>query len=108
MEDPIVVRMDAEIYVDQSLGFEEEDGVVVQTSLILSDGRDAAEVYLPLEELVGEQIELSRIAGDYAFLYSLTHEFVRLAEKMREVAERMEDDLAAIGDLFDMDRGDLE
>ena len=105
MDDPVVLHI--EITMDQFLEFDDEEGVVVKTVLGQSDGT-VDDMYAPLSEMVDEIVEDMQITGDYGYLYSVSHELTMYASQIREAADRMENRLAAVGDLFDMDRGDLE
>jgi len=94
--------MDEEL--EQYLDWDEDEGLVMVTS---SDEYDD-EVIAPVDELVEEIIQQGRDTGDYRFLYCVAHELNRNEELVRRAAEMMEDDLASVAGLFDLEPEDLE
>jgi len=106
IHDHTSLKFDIEMDYSCSIGFSEEHGVVF-TAYILGYGDDEPEeVETRLERLIDEAVELNKFDSDYQQLYCIAHELDRCSERLRTVANQMEDS-TQIQDLFDVDPDDL-
>lgn len=95
-----------EIEHSLSLDFVDDEGVVITTYVSLYQDDDPQEVDTPLEIILDETLSLCKFSADYQRLYCVAHELERHAEKLREVAQQIEDG-NMIQDLFNVDPDDL-
>ena len=101
----LVAPAEAVVGIDPGAGPVEVDvdGVSnIVTFLYVDDSEDAIETKVSLE---GVTEDLCSFYGDidgYQKLYSIAHEFSRIAEKMRSTAGRIEDSADAVDDLFNI------
>jgi len=89
-----------------SLDFEDDEGVIITTYVALYPDDFAQEVDTPLGTILEETLSLCKFDSDYKRLYCVAHELQRHAEKLREVAQQIEDG-NMIQDLFNVDPNDL-
>jgi len=57
----------------------------------------------PFYEIIGDIID--NVEDDYVELYSIANELIRAAERLRDLAQRIEDSETTIAGLFDTDYG---
>ena len=75
----------------------DNDGVsYIVTFLYAGEEEDATEVKVDLEGVTDD------LCDGYQRLYSIAHEFSRIAAKLRTAAGRIEDSSEAVGDLFNV------
>lgn len=106
IKDHSSLRFDIELDYSCDISFDDEKGVIF-TAYVLGYGDDEPEeVETRLERLIDEAIELNKFDSDYQNLYCIAHELDRCSERLRTVANQMEDS-TQIKDLFDVDPEDL-
>lgn len=96
------ITLDIPIHVDHDFDIDADGICYLATFIYVGDGDEATETKVDLE---GVTDELSEFYGDingYQKLYSIAHEFTRLAERLRATAGRIEDSTEAVDDLFNI------
>lgn len=97
------VNLSVPMFVDADFNIN-RDGVCSIVCLIYSGDEDEPyEVHVDLEGVVESCIEFYAEDADYQRLYSLAHEFSRMAEMMREKACLIEDSTSVVRDLYSVD-----
>lgn len=82
----------------------DNDGVsYIVTFLYAGEEEDATEVKVDLEGVTDDLCDFYGDVDGYQRLYSIAHEFSRIAAKLRTAAGRIEDSSEAVGDLFNID-----
>tara|TARA_R110001592_G_scaffold329186_3_gene610904 strand:- start:282 stop:611 length:330 start_codon:yes stop_codon:yes gene_type:complete len=96
------------VLFDQGLPFDidydlqvSDNGVLDIHAGITVNGFDEVLVIKPFYEITEFVLENSN--SDYSELYSISNELLREAEKLRELAQRIEDSTANVSDLFDVE-----
>ena len=82
----------------------DKDGVSYIVTFLYAGGEEdeATEVKVDFEGVTDELCEFYGNINGYQHLYSIAHEFSRVAEKLRTAAGRVEDSTDAVGDLFNL------
>jgi hypothetical protein len=95
-----------DISVENDLEVDAEGVLHTLTFIFVEDGDDPVEIRLSFEEMIENLIDFYRDdpleKAGYRQLYSIANEFVRHADRLRDVAGYMEDRNIS-GDLFDDD-----
>ena len=96
------ITLELPIHVDHDFDIDADGICNIVTFIYVGDEDDATESRVDLE---GVSDEISEFYGDingYQKLYSIAHEFTRLAERLRATAGRIEDSTEAVDDLFNI------
>ena len=103
----VSLELEVPVYLEHDLEVDDDGTLYLNSFLYLSDNDDSTEVRIEFQPIVETVIDIARDFGDgYKQLYGIAHEFERHADRMRDVASRMEDSLTNVGDLFEV--GDLD
>ena len=80
----------------------DDDGIIhLESTITISfDDEAALRVSKGLYELVDEHIDALSDFEDYHTMYAIAAEFTKEAERIREVANRIEDSVRNVADLF--------
>jgi hypothetical protein len=100
------LNLDVEVDHALSLEFDDSEGVVISTYISIPGDDEPNEVDTPFERLIEECLELYKFDSDYQKLYCVAHELARFSEKLREIAQAVEDS-TLVEDLFKVDMNDL-
>ncbi len=96
------ITLEIPVHVDHDFEVDVDGISYIVTFLYVDEAEDAIETKVSLE---GVTEDLCSFYGDidgYQKLYSIAHEFSRIAEKMRSTAGRIEDSADAVDDLFNI------
>ena len=101
-------ELEFDVLVDfsQVIEFSQDEGLVIESSFLSFGENEPHKVIISFEKLVNNSIELGKISEDYKHVYCMAHELERNAEKLRDVAQRIED-TRLVGDMFDVDMDNL-
>ena len=95
------------VYLEHDLEVDDDGVLYLNSFLYIGENDDSTEVRIEFQPIVDSVVDLARDFNDgYKQLYGIAHEFDRHSARMRELAERMEDSVVNIGDLFEV--GDLD
>jgi hypothetical protein len=100
------VNLDLEIpiYLEHDLEVDDDGTLFLNSFLYVGEEDDSTEIRIEFNPLVETAIDLARDFNDgYKQLYGIAHEFERHASRMRDLAEKMEDSVVNVGDLFLID-----
>lgn len=89
------------VFLDHEFKLDEE-GVLHLDSIITItfEGDTAISISKGMYEIVDEQIDALSDLDDYHTMYAIAAEFTKEAERIREVANRIEDSVRNVADLF--------
>ena len=90
------------LHVDHDFVVDNDGVSYIVTFLYAGDEDEATEVRVDLEGVTDDLCEFYGDLNGYQRLYSIAHEFSRVAEKLRTAAGRIEDSSDAVGDLFNV------
>jgi len=90
------------LHVDHDVVVDNDGVSYIVTFLYAGDEDEATEVRVDLEGVTDDLCEFYGDLNGYQRLYSIAHEFSRVAEKLRTAAGRIEDSSDAVGDLFNV------
>mgnify|MGYP001238666040 FL=1 len=90
------------LHVDHDFVVDNDGVSYIVTFLSAGDEDEATEVRVDLEGVTDDLCEFYGDLNGYQHLYSIAHEFSRVAEKLRTAAGRVEDSTDAVGDLFNV------
>lgn len=95
------VDLTVRAFVDNDFEIDKHGRCSIVTLIYLEDDEEPVEAQVELEGVVDGILEFYDDPNSYQKLYSLAHEFSRQAERLREVAIRIEDSDNAVRDLYD-------
>ena len=103
----VSLDLEVPVYLEHDLEVDDDGTLYLNSFLYIGDNDDSTEVRIEFQPLVETVVDVARDFNDgYKQLYGIAHEFDRHAARMRELAEKMEDSVVNIGDLFEV--GDLD
>tara|TARA_R110001592_G_scaffold78975_1_gene236464 strand:- start:943 stop:1272 length:330 start_codon:yes stop_codon:yes gene_type:complete len=99
------IVLETSVHVDHDFEIDDHGVSNIVTFLYANDvdlDEEANESRVSLEGVINGVIDFYGDIDGYQKLYSIAHEFSRLAEKMRGVAGRIENSTDAVDDLFNI------
>ena len=96
------ITLEFPIHVDHDFDVDDDGISYIVTFLYVDDNEDATEIRVSLQGVTDDLCEFYGDIDGYQRLYSIAHEFSRIAEKMRATAGRIEDSSDAVDDLFNI------
>ena len=96
------ITLEIPVHVDHDFEVDADGISYIVTFLYIDDDEDAIETRVSLEGVTDDLCEYYGDIDGYQRLYSIAHEFSRVAEKMRATAGRIEDSSDAVDDLFNI------
>ena len=96
------ITLEIPIHVDHDFEVDADGVSYIVTFLYVDDDEDAIETKVSLEGVTDDLCEYYGDIDGYQRLYSIAHEFSRVAEKLRATAGRIEDSSDAVDDLFNI------
>jgi hypothetical protein len=103
------VNLDLEVplYLEHDLETDDDGTLYLNTFLYIGENDESTEVRIEFQPIVETVVDIARDFNDgYKQLYGIAHEFERHASRMRDLAEKMEESIVNVGDLFEV--GDLD
>lgn len=99
----IEVSVPVAMYLEHDVEVDENGSCCLISLLFVGDEEDPIEIRTSFEAVIEDVIEMHQDIGveTYQSLYSIAHEFSRMAELMRNEAALMEDSLEAVEDMYD-------
>tara|TARA_B110000971_G_C19739426_1_gene376790 strand:- start:136 stop:450 length:315 start_codon:yes stop_codon:yes gene_type:complete len=97
------ITLEIPVHVDHDFEVDADGISYIVTFLYIDDDEDAIETRVSLEGVTDDLCEYYGDIDGYQRLYSIAHEFSRVAEKLRSTAGRIEDSSDAVDDLFNID-----
>ena len=94
------IVLETSVHVDHDFEIDDHGVSNIVTFLYANDDEEANESRVSLEGVISGVIDFYGDLDGYQKLYSIAHEFSRLAEQMRGVAGRIENSTDAVDDLF--------
>ena len=94
------IVLETSVHVDHDFEIDDHGVSTIVTFLYANDDEEANESRVSLEGVISGVIDFYGDLDGYQKLYSIAHEFSRLAEQMRGVAGRIENSTDAVDDLF--------
>lgn len=95
------VDLSIRAFIDNDFEIDKHGRCSIVTLIFLEDDEEPVEAQVELEGVVDGLLEFYNDPHSYQKLYALAHEFSRQAERLREVAVRIEDSDSAVRDLYD-------
>jgi len=96
----LALEVNANVDIDIEV---DDHGICYLVALIyVGDEEEPNEARIELSGVTDAVRDFLVDSGDYTQLYVVAHELVRQGEKLRGVARSMEDSVAAVEDLFDV------
>jgi hypothetical protein len=96
----LTIEVSANVDIDIEV---DDHGICYLVALIyMGDEEEPNEARIELSGVTDAAKDFLVDSGDYTQLYVVAHELVRQGEKLREIARHMEDSVAAVEDLFDV------
>ena len=96
------ITLEIPVHVDHDFEVDADGISYIVTFLYIDDDEDAIETRVSLEGVTDDLCEYYGYIDGYQKLYSIAHEFSRVAEKLRSTAGRIEDSSDAVDDLFNI------
>jgi|TARA_R110001599_G_C11925084_1_gene628980 hypothetical protein len=96
------ITLEIPVHVDHDFEVDADGISYIVTFLYIDDDEDAIETRVSLEGVTDDLCEYYGDIDGYQRLYSIAHEFSRVAEKLRSTAGRIEDSSDAVDDLFNI------
>lgn len=90
-------------YVDNDFEIDDEGRCYVVSLIYTNDEDEPYEASVDLEGVIDSLVDYYGDLAGYQKLYALAHEFSRLAERLRDVAGRVEDSDLVVRDLYEID-----
>tara|TARA_R100000544_G_C2196959_1_gene44686 strand:+ start:138 stop:470 length:333 start_codon:yes stop_codon:yes gene_type:complete len=88
------------LFLDHDLVVADTGTLYINTSLTIGDDEDKL-VQKPFYEVI--DFILDECENDYHEIYGIANELVREAERLRDLAQKIEDSTRNVADLFDAD-----
>tara|TARA_B110000240_G_C13070216_1_gene271273 strand:+ start:7 stop:339 length:333 start_codon:yes stop_codon:yes gene_type:complete len=94
------LNLEVPLFIDHELEVDDYGVLNLETRIYTDPDSTSQTVSVPFYSMTDAIVEFHTDEGNYNQLYTIANELTKESERMREVADKIEDSTASVADLF--------